>query len=295
MAEVYLDVRRETLRRIQNPDGGWGYFAGKTSWLEPTAYAMLALEGDPASRTASDRAWKLVQSWQLPDGSWRAGATVHDGTWVTALAVTLCSVRQDYGTQFQKGASFLLGTCGAENQPLVRFLRAVGLGDKEVDTSHPGWPWRVGNSSWLEPTAHALVALKKAAAQVRSPALKSRVTEAEQMVLVRRCRDGGWNYGVRSALHIDLPSYPETTALGLLALQGNIGAIGDSVALGRRLWSLPKSPLAHAWLTIALRTWGDTLPAPEDSEPPRDIMLTALQAIAHPNGNSHLLQTGRPA
>ncbi|HLJ47402.1 MAG TPA: prenyltransferase/squalene oxidase repeat-containing protein [Bryobacteraceae bacterium] len=296
MAEVYLDRRRAALRRTQNPDGGWGYFPGKTSWLEPTAYAMLALDGDPAAREAADRAWKLVQSWQLPDGSWRAGATVEDGTWVTALAVTLCSVRRDYGTQFEKGASYLLGTCGAENRPLVRFLRALGLGDKEVDTSHPGWPWRDGNSSWLEPTAHALVALKKSAAQVRSPVLKTRVGEAEQMVLVRRCRDGGWNYGVRSALHVDLPSYPETTALGLLALQGTTAPIEESIALGRHLWLRPKSPLAHAWLTIALRTWGDALPAPDEAEePPKDIMLTALQALAHPNGNFRLLKTGRPA
>ena len=45
----YLQARLETLRRSQNPDGGWGYFARKASWLEPTAYAALALHGEPAA------------------------------------------------------------------------------------------------------------------------------------------------------------------------------------------------------------------------------------------------------
>src|SRR5579862_6533994 len=68
----YLAQRLDALRRAQNPDGGWGYFPGKTSWLEPTAYAAMALHGEPAA----DRAAKLLASWQTAEGGWRPCAAV---------------------------------------------------------------------------------------------------------------------------------------------------------------------------------------------------------------------------
>src|SRR5713101_6782474 len=72
MAESYLGIRLEALRRAQNPDGGWAYFPGKSSWLEPTAYAALALHGEPSA----DRAWKLLRTWQAKDGALRPSAEV---------------------------------------------------------------------------------------------------------------------------------------------------------------------------------------------------------------------------
>ena len=92
VAGVYLESRLEFLRASQNPDGGWSYFPGKGSWLEPTTYAMLALHGT-GSDQALDRAWKLVRSWQLADGSFQPSGEVKEGTWVTAHAVTLASIR----------------------------------------------------------------------------------------------------------------------------------------------------------------------------------------------------------
>ena len=62
-----LQLRLARLRQTQNADGGWGYFPGKQSWLEPTAYAALALAGE----TSADRAWTLLASWQGGDGSLR--------------------------------------------------------------------------------------------------------------------------------------------------------------------------------------------------------------------------------
>ena len=58
------------LLAARNPDGGWPYYAGKTSRLEPTAWALLAL------RAAGDRvsldpllAWPRRDGWFLDRSS----------------------------------------------------------------------------------------------------------------------------------------------------------------------------------------------------------------------------------
>jgi hypothetical protein len=55
---------------VQNTDGGWGYFPGKQSWLEPTVYTLLAL-ADQSGGQVFARGWRLVRSWELPTGGWR--------------------------------------------------------------------------------------------------------------------------------------------------------------------------------------------------------------------------------
>src|SRR5437764_310785 len=112
MEPPILASRRELLRRTQNADGGWGYFAGKQSWFEPTFYAVLALPGEPAA----ERGWSLLKAWQTTDGGWKPAAHIPDSTWVTALGVTLCCVREEYGQEFNNGVRWLLGMAGSESQ-----------------------------------------------------------------------------------------------------------------------------------------------------------------------------------
>jgi hypothetical protein len=294
--DVYLGARRQYLLKTQNADGGWGYFPGKSSWLEPTAYAMLALHGDLASSQALQKAWSLIETWQLPDGGWRAGAQVQDGTWVTALAVTLCSADGKTGPMLSNGVTRLLGSEGAERSTLFQLMTFLGVARVEADTSHAAWPWRPGNASWIEPTAHTIVALKKVQEQMQARRIRDRVAEGEKMVLARRCSDGGWNHGSSRTYQIDSPSYPESTALALLALQERHGEAGSALEMAREFWKTTKSPLASAWLAIALQTWGETLPPPDDSKPIRtDIMLTALETLAHPAGNHRLFRTTEAA
>lgn len=274
MADVYLDVRLDALRRIQNPDGGWGYFPGKQSWLEPTAYATLALHGEPES----DRAWKLLKSWQTTDGSWRPGADVQISNWGTALCVTIATVRGEFDDAFRKGVDWLLTSEGTESSLLGRMAAKVGLIKPERNLSLTGWPWKPNTSSWVEPTAHSLVALKLASAKDASDRLHNRVKVGEAQLLDVRCEDGGWNYGSRAALGVDLPSYPETTALGLLGLQGR-GDVAKSIEVAGRMLRETPSPLAKAWLTIALRLHGVDVPALSNEWTP-DNMITAVEALS---------------
>lgn len=283
----YLQTRLAFLRSSQNKDGGWGYFPGKGSWLEPTAWALLACEGRVEWRAAFDRGWRLVRSWQRPDGAWRTGAHVPDAHWATALAVRLHCATGLWDEGFRNGVKWLLEITGAESGPVFRLAHLLRPRIVELDPSRKGWPWRPGSSSWIEPTAHTIMALKHAAPHYRNPDLHGRIAGGEQMLLDRRCRDGGWNYGNRRVLGADLPSHPESTALALLALKGPPALrLAGSLDLARRFMSQTKSPLALAWLNTCLSAYGDTMPLPcepASAERPLgrgDVLLAAIEILA---------------
>jgi len=283
MKAPILVARRDLLRTTQNADGGWGYFAGKQSWMEPTAYAILALHGDAAAAPAVERAWKLVKSMQLANGGWKPAPHVAHATWVTALGVTLCTIQGEFGRPFQDGVRWLLTMTGAENSLVCRILSMAGLSHIGRDTTNRGWPWREDTAAWVEPTAHSLVALKKAALRVPKWAVRKRITEGERLLLTVRSADGGWNYGSASALGVSLPSYPETTALALLGLQ-------ERAPQGVPMPAARCSRLSDAWTSIVLAILGraSSLDAPPD--PPADLMIAALEALAAPGGNAGLLK-----
>lgn len=287
MAESYLGVRLDALRRAQNSDGGWPYFSGKRSWLEPTVYAALALAGEPAA----DHAWTLLQTWQDADGSWRPCEGVAVENFGTALCVTLAVSRQVSGPAIDKAVDWLLGMAGAESNWINRLVVRAGLVESERNRNLKGWPWKPGTSSWVEPTSQALVALKKAATKQPRPDLLERVRLGEAQLLDVRCRDGGWNYGSREALNVNLPSYPETTGIALTGLQGHSG-LGAALAYAAREVVQTRSPLGRAWLTIALRLHGTSTPSSIDTPPPADLQILALEALAAPEGNFNAFRTG---
>lgn len=287
------------MRANQNPDGGWGYFPKRQSWLEPTCYALIALHADatspdPAHREKWQRGWKLMRSLQNPDGGWRPTSLVASPSWAGALAVTLHCIQDVYDQPFRNAIEWLLKTKGTEGGLFERALNAVWKLPVEYDRRFKGWPWSPDAASWIEPTAHSVLALKKAMRGRDRTGLAAgpwaeRIREAEQMMLDRRSSDGGWNYGNRRVLKTDLPSYPETTAVALLGLQGCPDAGLDSaLRLAKRFHSETRSRLARAWLAISLQNYGIPAPSP-DLDVTDDILITALEAIACPQGGHQWL------
>ena len=289
MVDSYLGVRQGILRRSQNPDGGWSYYSGKQSWLEPTFYGALVLHGDPAA----DRAWSLIKSWQRPDGSWPPTAGAAISGWGTALCLILAHLRGDVDGAYLKGLAYLLKTVGTESELWRQALAKLGLIDPGRNLSLKGWPWKEGTSSWVEPTAHTLIALKKAYAVVPAPELAERIHSGEALLLDVRCKDGGWNYGSPWTLGEDQRSYPETTALALLGLQERAEA-GSSVDLAKTWLRDTPSSLARAWITIALRLHGVEVPDtanPSQGPGSPDLMVVALEAFGAAGGNYRFLKT----
>jgi hypothetical protein len=188
---------------------------------------------------------------------------------------------------------WLVGSSGAESNWLNVVVGRLRLVKQERDVSLKCWPWKPGNSGWVEPTVHALVALKQAAAKLSSSELRSRVQMGEAQLMDVRSRDGGWNYGSPAALGVDLPSYPETTALALMALQGRHDLtkdLGKAFDLARRQMGETPSPMARAWLTIAMRLHG-MKPEELSGGPQSDLMITGIEALAAPEGNYRFMQT----
>lgn len=295
-------ARLAHLRAHQNPDGGWGYFPKRQSWLEPTCYALIALHEDATGTDGANqekwkRGWKLMRSLQAPDGGWRPSAQVNAESWAGALAITVHCIHGTYDNALRNGIEWLLKTKGTEGGLFERALNVVWKLPVEYDRRYKGWPWSPEASSWIEPTAHSVLALKKAMPRREQTGLAAdvwneRIREAEQMMLDRRSSDGGWNYGNRRVLKTDLPSYPETTALALLGLQGCKNAdLEPALQLAKRFHRETRSRLARAWLAICLQNYGTAAQSP-DLDVSDDILITALEAIACPQGGHQWL---RPA
>lgn len=206
------DSLRQTLVSSANATGGWGYYRGRVSRIEPTVWAMLALTASKggAPYVLDPHIAFLTRSRDA------GGHAIDDG----ALPV-------NFG--FNGQAALMLRGIGEPaaatlaTAMLDRLIAAKGVAVPQSpqfrqDNSLQGWAWMDGTFSWVEPTAWCTLALK-ASDRRAAPAAAARIGEAERMLLDRACVGGGWNFGNSAVLGQDLRPYIATTALALLALQ----------------------------------------------------------------------------
>jgi hypothetical protein len=270
---------REGLIGLRNPDGGWPYYAGKASRIEPTCWAVLALAASaPGPRGAAGAAAPEIEPllrWPVQDG-WLvdvAGAPVNYA--FNALAGIALLQRPDGVARGRAMAARLLEVKGLklEQTPVLR-----------QDNTLQAWPWIDRTFSWVEPTSLCLLLLKQRAADMRSTGAE-RIAVGEQMLIDRVCRDGGWNYGGSNVYGQELWAYVPTTALGLLAMQDR----RDHTVVVRSLAHLEKdlvnerSAVALALAAIALRVYR----APEaealrllDAALPASVQLGSVLGMA---------------
>lgn len=268
-----VELRLELLRRSQNVDGGWGYLLGRESGVEPTAYALRAIG---AGDSGWERGIEFLLARQEKDGGLAPRVGVPGATWVTSLAFPLLKKAGVAAKSLERAGSWILDTEGAEGGLMERFRFALGKAEVEQDPRLKGWPWRLGTSSWVEPTAHGLMALGTMDGCVPEAGIRYRREIATKMLLDRRCSDGGWNYGNRKVLGETLPGYPETTALALLGLAGSGAELGASLDAARHVFESTKGAYGRALLSLALGAHG------------RAVSYATLTESAHPSGNTML-------
>jgi hypothetical protein len=236
---------RRQLLDVRNYDGGWGYAPGRTSRLEPTCWALLAL-AEP--REDSDG---VLAAWPSKGGALVEHREGLPNWPFHALALS---------TRLALGAASIV-----ELRPLARALaeaRGLAMNSSPVqrqDNSLQGWSWVDDTFSWVEPTAWALLALKTCRAKgIAVPGAETRIRDGEAILRDRICITAGWNYGNSNVLGQNLPAYIPTTAIALLALQDR----ADEAFVQRSLDYLEEHAASHAstralaLTTLALRRHG---------------------------------------
>ncbi len=274
-----LDRLRQQLHAAARA-GGWPYYAGKGSRIEPTCWALLALAAAwPEDTTSFSR-------FARPHLDWLAGLQSRDGLLVETEP-TFANL-----TANALAAIVLMRLGGPEHEAVLRALcqgivsvKGVGLGTVEggQDNTLQGWPWVRDTFSWVEPTAWCLLALK--VATPTAPGAADRISEAERLLTNRVCGGGGWNYGNASTLGQDLRPYVPTTAVALLAMQDRRtdAPVQQSVQRLTALRSTEHSAVALGLTALALRLHGAAVDDVEDQLAevvPRAEDARHLQAIA---------------
>lgn len=191
----------------RNADGGWGYYPGKASRLEPTCWAMLALQGlVPDADLVS-----VLTHWPLRDDLLVEHVGGDSNYAFHALGLL---VLRAFGAEHASGNGTLLTALDG-----VKGVRITARNTRNRQNNQlQGWSWVPETFSWVEPTAWALLALKKYRRGVREDL--ARIAEADTLLLDRACVGGGWNYGNSNMLGQELHPYVPTTAAAVLALQG---------------------------------------------------------------------------
>lgn len=220
---------RHALLAARSPDGGFGPRPGLPSEPEPTALAALALDDEEA------RGWLATN--QRTDGT---------------LAMSLGSVENDAATALASLA--LTDPARARALDAVEATQAASFPSTPAipfDDRLRGWPWTRDAFGWVEPTAHAVLALR-----LLRPESSSAVNDGIGLLRDRECVGGGWNYGNRVVLDEELPPFAQPTAVAMLALQDVEDAElwQRGMTTLRRLWRLESAGgLSLAVASAALR------------------------------------------
>ncbi len=237
------------LNDLAQPDGGWGYAPGQPAQLEPTYLAVLALAPEADRfRSAYDGGLNAIARCEGADGFHRPERGRPEAVWPTSLALFTQTVLGLNAPGCSRSVAALLHLRGRPSD-----LRQ----DEEVHDINlrlVGWPWAQATFSWVEPTAWACLALRRA-----GHAGHPRVAEGQELLLDRTLEGGGVNYGNRRVLGRPLEPLPGPTAVMLLALQGR----ADDPRVRASLDYLLRAALAHddlehlCWARIVLNAYGE--------------------------------------
>ncbi|MBI5396550.1 MAG: hypothetical protein HZA91_14745 [Verrucomicrobia bacterium] len=267
---------RQFLSAAQAADGGWPYRPGTAPSLEPACYALAAMDG-AASAQQRDAGLRWLLARQAADGAFTLPGD-NEPHWAAPLAMLALAHLGAAEPQRAAAVRWLL-TWAGRTRPQHAALT--------LDGQLVGWPWTGDAFSWVEPTAYALLALKRSG-QHGHP----RVAEGEKMLLDRQCSDGGWNYGNPAVFGTALPGFIPTTSLATLALRDS-SAAGDATRRGldflQREIQNHRSALALSLAILCLAAFGRpteelaaTLAQRQqgDGSWRQDVRLTALAVLA---------------
>jgi hypothetical protein len=252
MNDAWIGEAREKLRALRGNEPGWGYRPQGVPYVEPTVLASLALlatrsdEGSLPDEVADAANW--LARIQQTDGSLGLSEALSAPQWTTSLAILLWSACGTHEQACQRAADWLTTQRGTT----IETNSASPYGH---DPTIPGWPWVAGTHSWLEPTALAVLALRRA-----RRAAASRTIDGLRLIRDRAIRTGGWNYGNSCVFGADLRAQPAPTGLALVALSGIDRPSAPCVERGcgylEKILAETRAAASLCWGLLALSAWG---------------------------------------
>ena len=249
----------------QNSDGGWGAVPGKDSQTEATAFALLGLNtvqgGKGTAGVTHGLRWLATQ--QRPDGSWPLSTQIAESSWTTSLAVLTLGPFETHRHLALRGANWLLQQKGRK-LGLVESLRYRWARHSMVVELNPdlqAWSWTPNTFSWVEPTAYALLAIKKLKPFLPDSEIGERLHQGDLLLYDRMCAGGGWNYGNARVLGEELWPYPDVTAVALIALQDRQTEAANQQSLRalRLMLTQVQSGLALSWSLLCFSLYGQEI------------------------------------
>jgi hypothetical protein len=224
-AESAEDLRGQLLAHLergQNKDGGWGFHAGDESRVEPTCWAAgVLVHADHVRQTSVTHAVDFLNTKQLPDGSWPAIGGMTSGSWVTSLACIFLSRCGEDRRAVDAGLKWLCDDYPRDSSFWQKFLGRFAS-KKDLVTQNDeyrGWGWTPRTSSWVEPTALALIAFARANPPQLASQIEQRRALAVGLLYDRMCAGGGWNCGNPRVYGVDGQALILPTCWALLALR----------------------------------------------------------------------------
>jgi hypothetical protein len=232
---------------------GWGYRPSGSPGVEPTVLASLALlaanQGKTCTEILSAADWLATQ--QQPHGSISLSEDNKDATWPTAYAILLWAALDSHKAAQQKAVQWLLAL------PSQTFEHSPQDPNRN-DTTLIGWPWTVGCYAWIEPTAWAILALRR-----KGLTEHKRVIQGIQLIVDRALPSGGWNYGNSIVFDTELLPQPAPTGLALLAFSGlkpKDSMVEKSLRILRDMLPKIRSPQSLCWGSLGVQVWDGKAP-----------------------------------
>ena len=252
MSDQFVAICVEELLKRVIPEGGFGQGVNGPYRPDATAWAVLALASVDGEREVLDRGRSRLKMDQNEDGRISVQKHKTAAYWPTPLAILAWQGAPAYREAQERAVRFLLSATGHS------FPKKPYLGH---DTTLRGWSWIEGTHSWVEPTALAVLALKRAGYQGHD-----RVSEARRMMLDRQLPHGGWNYGNTRVFDKAFRPLPYSTGMLLSALAGSVDRlqIQKSIDYLKRRVQRDRTPLSLGWEIIGLKAWGEGLSTSEN-------------------------------
>jgi hypothetical protein len=193
---------------------------------------------------------------QGPDGSLGLSPAQPAPGWTTPLGLLLWQAEGGHQAEEQRAVAWLLSQKGERMSRADDPDHIVGH-----DTTLVGWPWVGGTHSWLEPTAMAVLALRRAGL-----ATHPRVDEGYRLIRDRAIVTGGWNYGNKAAFGHPLRPQPAPTGLALLALatrDSRTPTVARAIHYLHETLPGVRASASLGWGLLGLRAWSS---APEEAD-----------------------------